>query len=335
MADIDEVSTPDTQNTENKEPALETVLAEAFKAAQEPEKVETAPSTPAPETTSGKTETVTKPPEQQAPASKEPPANWSDEDKAAFAKLAPEGQELLLNRYKDMQADYTQKTQKLSEASKFYDEHSPLLKQYESYVGQRGLTLNQALPLLFNAQAALDNDPKDALKKIAQSYGVKVTFEDGEKFADPEIADLKKEIQNLKGQLNQTVQSTRQSNDNQVKTVIDNFRNEKDSSGALLHPHFEKLQNEMATIINAAKLSGTTIDLKTAYDKALRLDDELYNTTLKQQADAALKARDEEAKRLAEEARKKQDGNIKGRNTPSEPKKPVTIEDNLRAAFAK
>ncbi len=332
MDENEEVSTPEQVEEPNKEPALETVLAEAFKAAEK--KVETAPSTPAPETTSGKTEEVKTSPEQQAPASKEPPANWSDEDKAAFAKLAPEGQDLLLNRYKDMQADYTQKTQKLSEASKFYDEHSPLLKQYESYVTPRGMTLSQALPLLFNAQAALDNDPKDALKKIAESYGVKVNFEEkDEKFADPEVAELKKQIQALEGKLNQTVQSTRQSTESQVKNVIESFRNEKDASGNLLYPHFDKLQSEMATIINAAKLAGKTLDLKSAYDKALRLDDDLYGATLKERADAALKARDEEARKQAEDAKKKLDGNIKGRNTPDAPKKPVTIEDNLRAAF--
>lgn len=333
MAENEEVSTPEAQETENKEPALESVLAEAFKAAAD---IKTAPASaaPAPETTSGNPEGE-KTPEQQAPASQEPPENWSPELKSDFAKLAPEGQAILLTRYKEMQADYTKKTTENADARKFKEDLDPIFKAYEPLMRTHGLTPDTALKAFFNAQMALDQDPVNFIKTIAEGYKIdlKTLTEANDKFVDPEIADLKKQIQRLEGQLNQTAQTSKVSQESQVKDKIDAFRNERDASGNPKYPYFDKVANDMARIVNLAKQSGETIDLATAYDKAIRLDDELFNKTIRDREAAALKARDEEVKRQTEEARKKAEGNIKGRNTPAVSTKPVSIEDNLRAAM--
>jgi len=287
---------------------------------------------PGSETTSGEPKAEETPAtDNAAPGSIEPPADWSDADKTTFKELDVKGQELLLKRYKDFQGDYTRKTTELADARKFHDELSPILKEFEPQFKYHGINATQAVSALLNAQAMLDRDPTTAIKSLIDMYKVDVkSFQPSdEKFVDPEVATLKKELNDLKGQLNQTTQSTRASQLSQVQKAVEDFKTEKDATGNTKYPYFDKVQDAMARLIQAKEAS----DLPSAYDKAIRLNDELFGKTIKDREAAALKAREEEVRKQTEEAKKKQEGNIKGRNTPTSPKTPVTVEDNLRAAF--
>jgi len=55
------------------------------------------------------------PQEQQA---LEPPAHWSEEKKEVFRRLTPEAQRFLLDRHREMEGDYTRKTQLLAEQAR-------------------------------------------------------------------------------------------------------------------------------------------------------------------------------------------------------------------------
>ena len=59
-------------------------------------------------------------------SSTQPPEHWSAEFKADFSKLPPEGQAILLNRHREMEADYTRKLQASSGAVNFAQSLSPV-----------------------------------------------------------------------------------------------------------------------------------------------------------------------------------------------------------------
>jgi hypothetical protein len=338
---MSETNEESTQVTETAPPTLEDSLREALKAADTEKKTEVAAPAPASETTSGNTEiktpVETKSSGEQTPDSREPPEHWSDADKTAFKALPTEGQDFLLRREKETTADYTKKTQDIAETRKFREDLEPVFKNNAQQLQMMGASPAQAVELMFNVQRALLTDPANAFKALANSFNfdLKTLLPDAkdDKFTDPEVETLKKQIQDLNGKVNMTLQTSQASQEAQVKSTIESFRNEKDATGNPKYPYFDKVQGDMASIISVARQSGKPIDLATAYDKAIRLDDELYTQTLKARDAAAIKAREEEARLQAEKAKKAGEANIKGRNTPTMPKTPVTIEDNLRAAM--
>lgn len=57
-------------------------------------------------------------PQEQAPATVEPPASWSAEEKAAFSKLPPDLQATVARRESEQQATFTKRTQETAELRK-------------------------------------------------------------------------------------------------------------------------------------------------------------------------------------------------------------------------
>ncbi len=57
-------------------------------------------------------------PGSQEPTELEPPAHWPDQDKEMFQTLTPEAKTFMLRRHREMEGDYTRKTQYVSEQMK-------------------------------------------------------------------------------------------------------------------------------------------------------------------------------------------------------------------------
>lgn len=80
----------------------------------------------------------------------------------------------------------------------------------------------------------------------------------------------------------------------EVQRQLSDFMSAKDASGNVLYPHYEKVKDDMALILE----SGRAEDLKGAYDKAIRLHDDIWQA--QQQATVAADAKKvAEAKRQA------------------------------------
>jgi len=58
----------------------------------------------------------------------------------------------------------------------------------------------------------------------------------------------------------------------QTATELQQFQSATDESGSLLYPHYEEVKLDMAQLLEAGRAS----DLKTAYTKAIRMNDELW-----------------------------------------------------------
>lgn len=108
-------------------------------------------------------------------------------------------------------------------------------------------------------------------QKLAQDYGIDLNSsysgENTTQYQDPQTQALQQQLQYLQQQVQQ-VGSWKQEQENQVlQSEIQRF-----SSDADKHPHFEAVREQMAQLLER----GLANDLESAYAKAVRLNDEIW-----------------------------------------------------------
>lgn len=128
-----------------------------------------------------------------------------------------------------------------------------------------------------------DQQKLQAFMKLAQDYNVPLTglgqMQDAQgQQPDPNYLGLMEQINQLSGRL-QTVDSWREQQEQQrVSQAIAEIANDAEK-----YPHFEKVRPTMAQLLE----SGLAPDLKTAYAKAIRMDDEVWTAEQARQSQAA------------------------------------------------
>ena len=94
----------------------------------------------------------------------EAPKHWAKEFKERFEKLDPNGQHLFMSRYKDLEADYTKKTQNLAQYRKRNEALDEIYGPYKDDFQRAGMDEVAATRQLLAAHKYLKEDPKQALK---------------------------------------------------------------------------------------------------------------------------------------------------------------------------
>ena len=109
--------------------------------------------------------------------------------------------------------------------------------------------------------------------QLAKDYGIDLNSaysgENTTQYQDPQAYALQQQLRQLQAQVEQ-VGSWKQQQENQVlMSEIQRF-----SSDVEKHPHFEAVREQMAQLLE----NGLANDLETAYAKAVRLNDEVWQT---------------------------------------------------------
>src|SRR5688572_22187202 len=228
----------------------------------------------------------------------EPPERWSDEFKSRFRSLGKDEQKFLLDREKDVESHLTKRTQELSETQKRYQKLDDVLKPYEEVARRSGVDLAPHVAQAIQHYMAYQRDPASTLKALIQAS--KLTPEalglvdDG---TDPNIRALRDQLDETRRELASLKQGTVQATESQYASQISAFKDAKDDSGALKHPHFDRVREVMAPL--AAKLEGTMPPaevLAKAYEQAVWALPEYRETQIKEAQEKAEK----EAKKKAE-----------------------------------
>lgn len=188
----------------------------------------------------------------------------------------------------------------------------------------------------------IDKDPLAALKHIAKVTNIDLSTlidkpvqdEDDYDYRTPEeikrdkeLEDIKKELQNLKGQKSQDELST-------INQEIDSFADSLNEEGELKYPHFDKLQDTIFDILGIERqrlgFPKTAAErqqrLSKAYQKAIMLDDELV---VERDAEILRKAQD---KRKAEIEKAKKLKKFSGRS-PSNSLQPASSRDKTAETY--
>lgn len=264
------------------------------------------------------------------------PHSWKDEYKQRFASLPPEVQQYIVQRETEAQQAISRQGRQLSEAERYRQTWEPVLRANQEHFDRWGINPEAAIPQFINAQIALDSNPAEALQLIGQSYGLKVTVEQG----DPSFAQLPGYLSPIVQELNALKaerQREREERDNSrrsaVLSEIQNFASEADENGNLLRPYLRDVIDDM--YVNVAYLRqqkpeapGVEI-LREAYDRALWANPQTRQKSLEAERQRQTDKERAERSRLAGMAPKSSPG--AGSLTPQVPN---SIRETIQLAAA-
>lgn len=208
------------------------------------------------------------------------PEDWSETDRAAFGTLTPQAQEFVLRRHREMQSDYTSKTQAIADLEKAFE-------PYQQHLDMQRLGRADAVKYLLSAHQALQRDPVSTLawlakgqirdpavgrslvKKLVSDLGLgSVGGEDDSSFDEDQEDPRSKLAEEFRGELAGLKEDIARRDQEQVVAYVQAWGAETDAKGAPLRPHFEQVRNAMSVLIT----NGLAQDLDEAYAKATRAE---------------------------------------------------------------
>ena len=244
------------------------------------------------------------------------PKHWPKEEQEIFNAWDANVQHQVMDRYKAMEGDYTKKTQALAKYKKRNESLDEIYGPFRDDFQRAGMDEVAATRQLLAAHKYLREDPQQALKWLAQSYGVdlKAVNDDTaieDEYADPQMKAMQQQIAQLQGTITNQQQQAQNMQKQEVQAMIDNFQTAKDADGNLKHPHFDVVQNQMSGLIS----SGVAKDIESAYEMAVYANPETRAKVLEEKVKNETK---QEVKAEAvQKAKKQQRVNVKGSGTPS------------------
>lgn len=233
---------------------------------------------------------ITAPPAPVVPEPVSAPASWKKEYWDHFKALPPDVQKYIGERENQFQSGVSTYKQEAERAKELWGAIAPFTEDLQKYnvnpsqwITQLG-TVHQRL-----AKGSIE-DKVATLKWVAQSYNIPLqAIQTGQ--IDPmtqQLHPLQETVRQLEGKLNSFQEQAQQQEQAKLQSEIQEF--------AVKNPHYEAVRSQMAGLLQ----SGMADNLQSAYDKALRLNDDLWQQSQQDKAKAdAEKQRQEAATRVA------------------------------------
>ena len=204
--------------------------------------------------------------------SKPRPSSWKKDYEEHWGKLDPTLQDYIQQR----EADYAKG---VSTYKNQWDMAAPIveaIRPFEPLLREYGVAPQQWVAQLGNAHAQLvKGSPEQKLEMFAQlanDYGVNLGALTGQTGYDPQFSQLAQELNQIKNQWSSFQSAQEQQEQVQLQNEIESFKNDK--------PYFDEVRETMAGLLQ----SGMADDLQSAYDKAIRLNDDVFQRVSAEQA---------------------------------------------------
>lgn len=231
-----------------------------------------------------------------------PPASWSATAKAQFNALDPVIQQEVRRREKDIEAGKAQWDSKAAQFNKFEAIVGPRREQ----LALAGVDEFTAVQQLFAAQDFLTRSPVEALRYLANQYGVGHLFAAQQQGQSPQpqgietvLQPFQQEIQSLK----QTVEALKaapvEARQREAEQVIAAFMEDP------AHAYAPNLEQKMGALIQTGQAQGATMTekLKNAYEMACWADPEVRQILIKEQETARQAKLTQDTRARADKAR--------------------------------
>lgn len=219
------------------------------------------PSAPATETTDA--DRLSEQPAQQSNAVT-PPTSWSADAKATWSSLPTAAQQAALKR----EAEISDGQRQWSERENIYRQAiapaSALSQQYQ-------MPENEVIKRLVGAEQRLQNDAPNAIRELAQAYGVDLAaLVNGSPQPQRQQPNFDPNIipQIVEQTVSQRLNAWQQ--DQALNSEISSFAAQRGTDGQSAHPHFEAVKQDMGLLLQAGKAQT----MQEAYDKAIWLNPE-------------------------------------------------------------
>lgn len=240
-----------------------------------------------------------------APA--EPPSSWSAEAKAEWAKLSPALQQAVLKREGEVSEGFKQYGEKV----KAYEGIDRAIEPIKAQLQQFNATPAQFVERAVHIDHALKTNGAETIKWLCQQYNIDLG--DSTENVDPNLAEIKSELNSLKSVITQSQYQQQQSEQARLAAAVDGFKSNP------ANVHFAAVEQDMIALMPAitSQMPNASPEekLKAAYDRAI-----YFNPEVRAQVLAAEEAKKEEARKkaLAERAnsaRKAADTNVSSKGT--------------------
>ena len=226
-----------------------------------------------------------------------PRDNFTAEEKEYFKSLDDAGKKVMLDKWGNLESGYDKKFKAVASERKILDGFKQLYEPYENDLKMMGTTPMQYTQNLLNLDIAARKDPAKFVKWFAQNYNVDLaTLNQTPEEQDPTT----QELNSLRGEIGTLKQEISQKELTGLAKQIENFKNTVDAEGNLKYPHFDAVREDMAKLNTA---TGEA-DLVNLYNKAVRLNDDLYQ----KQLEAEFAKKQSEVQKQADLAKAKKAG---------------------------
>jgi hypothetical protein len=202
----------------------------------------------------------------EEPVWKRPPASWKKDYHDVWQTADDRMKEYAWQREEQMKAG----VQPLMEKARIADQFNEVLNPYMETIRGLGMDAPKAVKALMEADHALRySDPQQKQQlfmRLAQQYGVNLgdMSQLPQQMVDPNISALQQELNRVRGEVMSWKEQQEQVQNQFLLSEIDSF--------AMKAEHFEEARPTMISLLQ----SGVATTLEDAYEKALRLDDNLY-----------------------------------------------------------
>lgn len=222
--------------------------------------------------------------EAEPPVWRRPPASWRKDFHDVWQKADPKMQEYAWQREEQMRAG----VEPLLAKAQFADTMQAAIEPYLPTIQGMGLTPEKAVSALMQADYTLRTAPPQQkmqlFAQLAQSYGINLGAMGANPQAapqnsvDPLVWQLQNELNNVRGEVMGWKQQQEMQQNQQLLSEINQF--------SLKADHFEEARPTMIQLLQ----SGMAETLEDAYEKAIRLNPDLFDQVSKaQQAEQAAK----------------------------------------------
>lgn len=233
----------------------------------------------------------------EEPVWRKPPASWKKEYHEYWAKADPKIQEYAWQREEQMKRG----VEPLLSKAQFADAMNQALEPYLPTIQGLGLKPEQAVAALAQADYTLRTSPPaqrmQYLAQLAASYGINLNqvMQGGQQTAqpsiDPMVYQLQNELNTVRGEVMGWKQQQEMAENQNLLNEINSF--------SMKAEHFEEVRPTMIQLLQ----SGVSETLEDAYEKAIRLDSELFDKVQSARQAEAAQRQATEKNRAAKAAR--------------------------------
>ena len=224
-------------------------------------------------------------PEVEEPIWKRPPSSWKRDYHEVWQTADDKLKEYAWQREEEMRKG----VEPLLGKAQFADKMQKVIQPYEQTIRGLGLEPEIAVEALMRADYTLRTAPADQkrayLAQLASQYGINLGEIDPYSQpgpVDPAVYQLQNELNNIRGEVVGWKQQQEQAQNQALQAEINDFAQTAD--------HFEDVRPTMISLLQG----GVATTLEEAYEKAIRLDDNIYSEVQK-----GRQAQDDVAKRDA------------------------------------
>jgi len=227
----------------------------------------------------------------EEPVWKRAPASWKKDYHDVWQTADPRMQEYAWQREEQMRKG----VEPLISKAQFADQINEVVNPYLPTIQGMGLDTPKAVKALLEADHMLrtsnGQDKLQLFSRLAQQYGVNLNEVNFQQGVDPTIYALQNELNNVRGEVNGWKQQQEQAQNQQLLGEIEKFSSKAE--------HFEEARPTMIQLLQ----SGVAQTLEDAYEKAVRLDPELFDSVQVSKQAELVNAKRVAADRAAKSAR--------------------------------